>query len=153
MVSEEQLRVTFTDVAPQGDALARHDGDVVFAANGIPGEEAIVVARRNKRHMVGEVVELLSKSPHRIAPRCPHYGKCTGCQWQHIDYPLQLVLKRQMVARQLTKRGSFTDVPVLATLPSPEPWHYRNHARFSVDPQGQLGFVHKQTRDFVPIDC
>ena len=153
MVSEEQLRVTFTDVAPQGDALARYDGDVVFAANGIPGEEAIVVARRSKRHMVGEVVELLSESPHRIAPRCPHYGKCTGCQWQHIDYPLQLVLKRQMVVRQLTKRGSFTDVPVLATLPSPEPWHYRNHARFSVDPQGQLGFVHKQTRDFVPIDC
>jgi len=153
MVSEERLRVTFTDIAPQGDALARHDGDVVFAANGIPGEEAIVLARRSKRHMVGEVVEILSESPHRIAPRCPHYGKCTGCQWQHIDYPLQLLLKRQMVVRQLTKRGSFTDVPVLATLPSPEPWHYRNHARFSVDPQGQLGFVHKQTRDFVPIDC
>jgi tRNA/tmRNA/rRNA uracil-C5-methylase (TrmA/RlmC/RlmD family) len=30
-------------------------------------------------------VELLGESLHRIAPRCPHYGKCTGCQWQHIE--------------------------------------------------------------------
>jgi len=152
MVSEERLRLTFTDIAPQGDALARHDGEVVFAAYGIPGEEAIVLARRRKRYIVGEVVELLSESPHRIAPRCPHFGKCSGCQWQHIDYPFQLALKRQMVARQLRERGNFVDVPVLATVQSPELWHYRNHARFSVDPQGQLGFIRKQTHDFVPID-
>jgi len=152
MVPEERLRVNFADIAPQGDALARHDGEVVFAANGIPGEEAFVLGKRRKGHIVGEVVELITESPHRIAPRCPHFGRCSGCQWQHIDYPFQLVLKRQMVARQLTKRGSFTDVPVLETLPSPEPWHYRNHARFSVNPRGQLGFVNKQTRDFVPID-
>ncbi|MCK4362010.1 MAG: 23S rRNA (uracil(1939)-C(5))-methyltransferase RlmD [Dehalococcoidia bacterium] len=152
MVSEERLRLTFTDIAPQGDALARHDGEVVFAANGIPGEEAIVLAKRRKRYIVGEAVELLRESPHRIEARCPHFGKCSGCQWQHIDYPFQLALKRQMVVRQLRERGSFPDAPVLATLPAAEPWHYRNHARFSVDPQGQLGFVHKQTRNFVPID-
>jgi len=152
MVSEERLRLTFTDIAPQGDALARHDGEVVFAANGIPGEEAIVLAKRRKRYIVGEAVELISESPHRIAPRCPHFGKCSGCQWQHIDYPFQLALKRQMVARQLRERGNFPDAPVLATLPAAEPWHYRNHARFSVDPQGQLGFIRKHTRDFVPID-
>ncbi|MCK5653664.1 MAG: 23S rRNA (uracil(1939)-C(5))-methyltransferase RlmD, partial [Dehalococcoidia bacterium] len=75
MVSEERLRLTFTDIAPQGDALARHDGEVVFAAYGIPGEEAIVLARRRKRYIVGEVVELLKESAHRIAPRCPHFGK------------------------------------------------------------------------------
>jgi 23S rRNA (uracil1939-C5)-methyltransferase len=152
MVSEERLRVTFTDIAPQGDALARHDGEVVFAANGIPGEDAIVLAKRRKRYIVGEAVELLRESPYRIAPRCPHFGECSGCQWQHIDYPFQLALKRQMVARQLSERGNFADVPVLATLPSPELWHYRNHARFSVNPQGQLGFIRKQTHDFVPID-
>ena len=152
MVSDERLRVTFTDIAPQGDALARHDGEVVFAAGGIPGEEAIVLARRGRRYFVGQVVELITESPHRIAPRCPHFGRCTGCQWQHIDYPFQLALKRGMVVRQLRERGNFPDPPVLATLPTAEAWHYRNHARFSVDSQGQLGFVHKETHDFIPID-
>ena len=152
MVSEERLRVTFTDIAPQGDAFARHDGEVVFAAYGIPGEEAIVLAKRGRRFFFGEVVALLRESPYRIAPRCQHFGKCTGCQWQHIDYPFQLALKRQMVVRQLRERGNFHDPPVLATVPAAEAWHYRNHARFSVDSQGQLGFVHRETHRFIPID-
>ncbi|HUU63803.1 MAG TPA: Maf family nucleotide pyrophosphatase [Dehalococcoidia bacterium] len=152
MVPEERLRVKFTDIAPQGDALARHDGELVFAANGIPGEEAVVLGKRGKRHIVGEVVELITESPHRIAPRCPNFGRCSGCQWQHIDYPFQLALKRGMVERKLMERGNLPDAPVLETLPSPEPWYYRNHARFSVNPLGQLGFVHKNTGDFIPVD-
>jgi len=152
MAPEERLRVTFTDIAQQGDAFARHDGEVLFAAYGIPGEEAIVLAKRGRRYFVGEVVDLITQSPHRIAPRCQHFGKCSGCQWQHIDYPFQLALKRQMVERQVRERGSFPNPPVLATLPAAEPWHYRNHARFSVDPQGQLGFIHRESRQFIPID-
>ena len=153
MSTEERLQLTFSDIAPQGDALARHDGEVVFAAGGIPGEEAVVVARRGRRRFyTGSVVELIRESPNRVEPRCPHFGVCSGCQWQHIDYPFQLELKRGMVERQMRERGGFSDPPVLATLPSLEPWHYRNHARFTEDGEGRLGFVRKDSRDFIPID-
>lgn len=150
---EDRLRVTLTDIAQQGDAFARHNDELVFAAYGIPGEEAIVqVKRRKRRYLTGQVVELIRPSPYRREPRCPHFGRCTGCQWQHIDYSFQLALKRRVVQRQLSLRGNLSDPPVLATLPAVEPWHYRNHARFSVDPQGQLGFIHQETREFIPID-
>jgi len=153
MSTEERLRVTFTDIAPQGDALARHDGEVVFAAGGIPGEEAVVVARRGRRRFyTGSVADIISGSPHRVEPPCPHFGVCSGCQWQHIDYPFQLELKKGRVQRQMRERGGFADPPVVATLPSPEPWHYRNHARFTEDGGGRLGFVRKEGRDFIPID-
>lgn len=153
MSTEERLQVVFTDIAPQGDALARHDGEVVFAAGGIPGEEAVVVAKRGRRRFyTGSVAELVRGSPHRVEPRCPRFGVCSGCQWQHIDYPYQLELKRGMVQRQMRERGGFSEPPVLATLPAPAPWHYRNHARFTEDGEGRLGFVRKDSRDFVHID-
>jgi len=151
--TEERLTVSFSDMAQQGDAFARHNDTPVFAAYGIPGEEAVVqVKRGRRRYLTGQVVELIKASPHRVEPRCQHYGRCTGCQWQHIDYPFQLDLKRRAVERQMGQRGDFLQPPVLATLPAIEPWHYRNHARFSVDPQGQLGFVHRQSGEFVAID-
>lgn len=147
----ERLTVTFSDIAAMGGVFARHDGDALFADYGIPGEEAVVcVERGRRRHLVGRLEEVLTPSPHRTEPRCPHFGTCSGCQWQHIDYPFQLALKRRLVERQFQKRSM--DAPVLATLPAAETWHYRNHARFSVDAEGRLGFINRESRAFVAVD-
>ena len=154
IAEKERLTLKFTDVAPHGDALARKDDETVFVAGMISGEEAVVDVRRGRRHMLyGEVVEMLVKSPHRIEPRCPYFGRCTGCQWQHIDYGYQLELKRSAVRRQLQEVGGFAAPPLRATLPSVEPWNYRNHARFTVDREGRLGFVHRERRNFIAIEC
>jgi 23S rRNA (uracil1939-C5)-methyltransferase len=149
----ERLTLKFTDVAPHGDAVARKGDELVFVAGVIPGEEALVDVRRGRRNMLyGQVVELLVKSPHRVEPRCPYFGACTGCQWQHIDYGYQLELKRDAVRRQLRDVGGFATPPLRATLPAVEPWNYRNHARFTVDRDGRLGFVHRGRRNLVVID-
>jgi 23S rRNA (uracil1939-C5)-methyltransferase len=150
---KERLTLKFTDVAPHGDALARKGDEPVFVAGMIPGEEAVVDVRRGRRSMLyGQVVEMLVKSPHRVEPRCPYFGRCTGCQWQHIDYGYQLELKRSAVHRQLQDIGGFAAPPLRATLPSVEPWNYRNHARFTVDRDGHLGFVHRERHNFIAID-
>jgi 23S rRNA (uracil1939-C5)-methyltransferase len=149
----EKLRLSLTDMAFEGGAIARHDGQVVFAAYGIPGEEAVVeIERRSKDYLMGRVVEVLSSSPHRVEASCPYFGKCGGCQWQHIDYPFQAELKARIVGEQLRRIGKFEEPPVAATLTAEERWHYRNHARFSTDRQGQLGFVSLVRRRFVRID-
>jgi 23S rRNA (uracil1939-C5)-methyltransferase len=149
----EKLRLSLTDMAFEGGAIARHDGQVVFAAYGIPGEEAVVeIERRSKDYLMGRVVEVLSSSPHRVEAPCPYFGRCGGCQWQHIDYPFQVELKARIVGEQLRRIGKFEEPPVAATLTAEERWHYRNHARFSTDRQGQLGFVSLVRRRFVRID-
>jgi 23S rRNA (uracil1939-C5)-methyltransferase len=148
-----QLRLSFTDMAFQGGAIARHDGQVVFATYGIPGEEALVeVERRSKDYLMGRVVKVLSPSPHRVEPPCPYFGTCGGCQWQHIAYPFQAELKADIVRQQLRRIGKFQEPPVAATIAMADPWHYRNHARFSVNRQGHLGFVSLLRRRFVRID-
>lgn len=137
-----------------GEAMATHQGRDVFVFGGIPGEvvEVEVVAIRRK-YVAAQVTRVVSAAPERVEPRCPYFGECTGCQWQHLSYDRQLAVKRQLVADALERVGGFYRPPVRPTLPSPRQYHYRNHARFNVwRESGALGFTHRERRRFVRID-
>jgi 23S rRNA (uracil1939-C5)-methyltransferase len=97
------------------------------------------------------VVDVIEASPNRISPPCGYFGACTGCQWQHVSYEHQLELKRHIVEDAIGRVGGLSDVAVLPTLPSSQQYNYRNHARFTIGPEGHLGFVHRQRRRFVEI--
>ena len=158
----ETLRLSLTDMAFQGGAIARHDGQVVFVAYGIPGEEVMAqIERRSKDYLMGRVVEVLSPSPQRVQAPCPYFGTCGGCQWQHIDHAHQTDLKAHIVADQLRRIGKFQELvlspvegpSVLPTIPAVETWNYRNHARFSAGRRhGDLGFTTPLRHRFLPID-
>src|SRR5687767_3199704 len=133
-LERERHVVKLTDVAYLGEAIARLDGEVIFVMFGIPGETVEVeVYRQRKKFARAEVVRVIEPAPERVAPPCPYFGVCGGCQWQHIAYPAQLEFKRHIVAEQLRRIGRFENAAelVLPTLPSPNQYHYRNHARFS----------------------
>src|SRR5574341_164239 len=136
----QRIRLILTDIAYGGQAIARYQGRVVFVEGGIPGEEVWATVQPRGDYLVGRVEEVIVASPHRVAPPCPYVPACGGCQWQHIAYPHQLVLKQHILAEQLRRIGKFQDPPVPPTVPS-EPWGYRNHARFSLDREGHPGFV------------
>jgi len=144
--------LTFTTIAPKGDAIGDHEGTPVYVAGVIPGERARVELRKTRGHWIpGRLVEVLEPSPDRVEPRCPLFGTCGGCQLQHVAYDRQLALKREMVLTQLQRFGDFADAPVGAVLPAANPWGYRNHGRFTVQ-DGKLGFVRRFRRKFLPVD-
>lgn len=159
MVTAEQIAkgqtvtVRFTGWGRLGEALAEVDGKPLFTFGGIPGEEAIVeITGVHRRYLVGRVTEVVEASPNRVSAPCAYAGPCTGCQWQHVDYSHQLELKGLAVMDALSRVGGLHDVPVKATLPSPSPWGYRNHARFSVNKLGRVGYVNRESRAFVEVD-
>lgn len=136
-----------------GECTAWIDDRLAFVFGGIPGEEVLVeIIDQRRKFLYGKVVEVLVPSPYRIKSPCHYFGACTGCQWQHIEYNYQLQLKHDAVLDALKRVGGFTTPTVSLTLPSPDHYGYRNHARFTVGHEGSLGFVNRATRQFVPID-
>ena len=153
MAKARSIPVTLEDIAHGGDAIGRVDGRVVFASYGIPGEVVQVEVRQEKRdYLKGRVSQVVEPSPHRITPPCRYFGTCGGCQWQHIDYPFQLELKQRILKDQLERIGKIDSPYVPPTLPSPQTFHYRNHARFSLDASGHLGFIQADGYKFMEID-
>jgi 23S rRNA (uracil1939-C5)-methyltransferase len=151
----KRIELQLTDMAHGGDALGRHEGKVVFVPYAIPGEEALVEITQDKgSYARARLVEVLTPSPHRTDPPCPHFGpgKCGGCQWQHMAYPAQLDFKAAVVSDQLARLGRLPDAAVKPAIPSASPWRYRNHVQFSVGDDGRLGFVATDGRRIETIE-
>jgi 23S rRNA (uracil1939-C5)-methyltransferase len=137
-----------------GEAMGSHAGSDVFVFGGIPGErvEAEIVAIRRK-YIAAQVTRVITPSSLRVEPPCEYFGRCTGCQWQHVDYEAQLATKTGIVRDALERVGHFHQPEVQPTLASPRQYHYRNHARFNIwRESGSLGFTHRERRRFVRID-
>ena len=149
----QQFEIEFTGSAYPGRVFGRDDtGRMIFAPFGLPGERALIeVIESHKRWAQGRILEILEPSQDRIPPRCQHFTQCGGCHYQHLPYEKQLQTKRDIVHAQLERLGQFQDPPVEAPIPSPSPWHYRNHVQFSLDHQGKLGFHAPQSDVVLPI--
>ncbi len=152
---EELVELVLGDISPSGDTTAAFEGGTIEVFGGIPGERVVArVHRYHKRRrqvVAAAVVEVISASPHRVAPPCPYYGPCSGCPWQHIDYDHQLALKADSVRTALASHPELGGTVVAETIPGPDRLGYRNHARFTVRRQGRLGFTNRITRRFVDV--
>src|SRR4051812_24169607 len=141
----ERVTLELTGVAHGGEAIGRHEGRIFFVPYGLPGETVTAEIVQDKADYArAEIVEIETASPERVTAPCAYFGTCGGCQWQHASYSAQLALKRGIVAEQLRRIGGFQDADqcVLPTLGMAEPWHYRNHARFTVGRRfGELCFT------------
>ncbi len=147
------LTLSLTSLAHSGDALGRlPDGRACFVPGGLPGEVVRVrLTESKKRFARGEILEIITPSEERILPRCAHFGECGGCQYQHMPYQSQLRAKTAQLRQTLRKLAGLDDPPIRPIVPSPTPWHYRNHIQFHLTPQGRLGFHAPRSPTVIPI--
>lgn len=70
-------KVTITDVAAEGKALAKVNDLVIFVPYVVPGDVVDLQIKRKKNHYAEAVaVKIHEKSPMRTEPFCQHYGVC-----------------------------------------------------------------------------
>ncbi len=155
-MSEETFEVELTAMAHGGSALGRYEKKTIFVPYTIPGEIVEVQITEDKgRVAFGRGVRLIDASADRIYPRCPHFGpgRCGRCQWQHIDYAAQLLLKQDILADQLARVGGFEDADVKAVIPSAVVWGYNYHMALVVTPDGQPGLPGADSPAFIIEEC
>ncbi len=149
----ERFSLKLEGVAHGGQALGRHEGKVIFVPYGLPGEEVMVeVVEERSRYDRARILEVVKPSPERITPRCPHFGTCGGCQWQHAIYEAQLRFKESILRGQLQRIGGVSEPLIRPSLGATEPWFYRNQIRFHIDEEGRLCFLAFGSRERVPIE-
>jgi 23S rRNA (uracil1939-C5)-methyltransferase len=93
-----ELRVNIESMAFKGFGVARVHGKVIFIPYCVTGDEIWVeIAEEKKNYSMGKLKKIIKPSPWRVDPKCPYFGRCGGCQWQHIDASIQGELKKEIL--------------------------------------------------------
>ena len=149
--------VTIHDVARGGAGVARLEtGEIVFVPYTAPGDVvSIRITEKKKNYSQGELLEIITPSPHRVTPPCPAFGKCGGCSWQHLPYPFQFQVKKNGVLHALKRAGIDASSIPMDELPAASPFHYRNRIQLRGNPKDRsLGFYERESTRIIPIeDC
>ncbi len=150
-----EITIEIDALAPGGDAVGRQrddataptgaDGRATFVALAAPGERVRArVVRAKERVAWAELVAIERPGPDRVAPPCPLFGACGGCQWQHVSLDAQRAAKKAIVERALGQ-------PSVDVVAASAPFGYRDRAKLAVGRGGTLGFRGRGSHDVVDV--
>lgn len=125
-------KITVTDYAAQGKAIARHEGKVIFTEGAVPGDVVDLLLVKNKKDWAeARVLKLVTPSADRVQPFCQHFGVCGGCKWQMLPYVKQLQYKQQEAEQNLLRIGKVNDAIMLPIIGADDERYYRNKLEFT----------------------
>ena len=140
----EELELRIDSLAYGGNGVGRHDGFVVFARGGLPGDTVRARVTKVKRGFAeGVVTELVAPGEGRVEAPCRHFGVCGGCRFQDLAYEVQLDEKERQVRDALVRIGRFAEPPLEPIVPAEAQYGYRNKLEYSFtagDDGIELGF-------------
>ncbi|KAI0130327.1 S-adenosyl-L-methionine-dependent methyltransferase [Xylariales sp. AK1849] len=171
-----EVEVEVLELSTTGDGLAQQKGfkQVYVVPFTVPGDVVKVKAYRHMRegYTAADLLSVVKPAPTRDDSRisCKYFGKCSGCQFQMLDYPEQLKVKRGFVEKAYHK---FSQLPpelipaIQDTIGSPLQYGYRTKLTPHFDgPPGwqkgktpftsrpNVGFTPKTSRSTMDIeDC
>jgi 23S rRNA (uracil1939-C5)-methyltransferase len=139
------------DIAFGGEAVVRAEGLAIFIPYAAMGESIrFQIVEKKKKFARGVLQEVLSPSPARRQAPCVYFGRCGGCQYQHVVYAEQLRLKTKQLQDTLQRLGGIENPDIHPIIASPLELDYRN--RISVHQEGQsIGFRAVNGRDLIDI--
>jgi tRNA/tmRNA/rRNA uracil-C5-methylase (TrmA/RlmC/RlmD family) len=123
----DKLSLTIEDIAFGGEGVGRMEDFVVFVPFVLVGETVEAEITEVKKNFArSKLLRVEKSSPQRVEPQCVYFGKCGGCQYQHMAYDEQLRMKRKQIADLFERVGKISKDIVAPVIPCPSPYGYRN---------------------------
>ena len=149
--------VDIVDIGQGGVGVGKYEGFTVFVEGGLLQDKVKVKINKSKKnYAVGDIVEIIEKSPFRVDRTCSDELKnCGGCQIQELNYNKQLELKTNEVKQVVARIGKLENVEIHKTIGMENPYRYRNKAQFpiqSINGEPAIGFYKKKSHDVIPTD-
>ncbi len=154
LLKGDVLETEVKDLGISGEGVVFLGAYPIFVPLALIGERVRVrVDKVGKDFAKGTLIEVLSPSNDRIKPACCYFGKCGGCDLQHMSKDLQLQSKRQSIEKTLRRiGGSSIEVPPVI---SANEWACRNKLSLPFGTGGNgrvvLGFYEKFSHKVVPM--
>src|ERR1035437_4001322 len=125
-------KITITDLAAEGKAIAKVNDIVVFVPFVVPGDVVDLQVTRKKSHfMEARPIHFYSYAEQRTEAVCEHFGICGGCKWQILPYTEQIRYKQKQVVDNLTRIGKIELPEILPIIGSAKTEFYRNKLEFT----------------------
>jgi len=138
-----------------GDGLGHCEGRTVFVPYVLPGEVvAVRPTERKKKFVRGQLQHIITPAAERAVPLCPHFAACGGCHYQHIPYPQQIEVKKQILRETLSRLGRVKWEGEIHAHLSPE-FGYRNRAQWkvrSLGERGAIGYFRSGSNALLPVE-
>lgn len=98
--------LTIEELGYNGEGVSHINGKVCFVKYVLPNEVVKAkIIKSNSKYCWALPEKIIKTSPDRTMPLCPYFGKCGGCDFQHIKYEKEIVIKKHILEKQLYKIG------------------------------------------------
>ena len=152
----EIIDLEIENIAFLGKGVGKYNGKVVFVSNTMAGDKIKASLTHIKKDFCeADLVEIVSPSAERIAPKCEYFDKCGGCSFQFIPYAKQLEIKKQHVIDAFERIGNVVNPNVKDVIGCSDPYYYRNKMEFSFGYDANMNFtlgMHEPNRRFDIMD-
>lgn len=147
------VTLTIAEVGARGDGIGVHEGTRYFVPFTLVGETVEVEPGvRRGEGVAATLLRVVTPSPERQTPPCPHFTICGGCALQHWHSEPYAAWKSGLIARALSQSGVIAPgfEPALAGLP-----RERRRADFILRRQGKrvlAGFQERGSHRVVDVE-
>ncbi len=152
--NEERVGI-ISAIGSNGEGVIKQEGTVVFVPFSLVGEKIKYrVLKVTSKCVYGKAIEIYSPAEMRERPLCHVFGKCGGCQLQHIRYVSQLKIKEENVTACFKKIAGL-DVKVKSTVKGSDNIRYRNKLQLAVGDSAdgaKIGFYAENSHRIIAID-
>lgn len=157
MVKNDELIGIVSAIGSNGEGIIKLDNKIIFVPFTLVGEKVrFKVLKTTSKCAYGKAIEILTPAEERVRAKCPVFGKCGGCQLQHVKYANQLKIKEDALTITFKKVAGI-DVKVKSMVKGDNEFRYRNKLQLPVA-RGkygtEIGFFAENSHRVVPInDC